>query len=60
MEAGDAVRADVVGAELVLVDETTPEDSKVWGNRLRGSRTSARKAEGVMATEREISLSAEC
>lgn len=34
----------MVGAELVLIDETTSEDSEVRGNRVWDSRTPARKA----------------
>lgn len=39
----------MVGAELVLVNETTPEDSEVFGYRVWGSSTPTRKAEGAVA-----------
>lgn len=39
----------MVGAELVFVDETAPEDSEVFGYWLGGSRAPARKAEGAVA-----------
>lgn len=39
----------MVGAELVLVDETTPKDSEVFGYRVGGSGAPARKAEGAVA-----------
>lgn len=48
----------MVRAELVLIDETAPEDSEVRGNRVWGSRTPARKAGA--GEERYVSLSVEC
>lgn len=39
----------MVGAELVLVNETAPEDSEVLGYRIGGSRTPTRKAGGAVA-----------
>lgn len=48
----------MVGAELVLIDETASEDSEARVNRVWGSRTPARKAGA--GKERYVSLSVEC
>lgn len=39
----------MVGAELVLVNETAPEDGEVLCYRIGGSRMPTRKAEGAVA-----------
>lgn len=57
-EAGDAVGADVVGAELVCVDEAAAEDCGGGGYWWWGPGAATGPAEGVVA-EGEVFLGAE-